>query len=229
MSTTSYVIALDGPAGAGKSTVAKRVAEQLGYALVDTGAIYRSVTLLALRGGIDIDDGARLGDVARTLAEKLRFSMKAGKNTTWVGDEDVSAAIRTSEVSTASSSVSRHPEVRSALLELQRTLGRRPPGAVLEGRDIGTVVFPDADVKIFITASAEERAKRRVKELHERGSSEDYAKVLEQIRTRDKQDSERALAPLKSAEGSAIVDTSGKSVDDVVKEIIGLIRHTLEK
>jgi histidinol-phosphate aminotransferase len=217
------IVALDGPAGAGKSTVAKRVAERAGLTLVDTGAIYRAVALLALRSGTSPDDAPALAALAADLATKLRFRIEGTHNRVLIGDEDVSAAIRTPEVSALASSTSRHAPVRRALLELQRSLGRRSPGAVLEGRDIGTVVFPDADVKAFVTASPEERARRRHKELAEKGTHQPYEAVLDEIVQRDKQDSERAEAPLKPAPDAAIVDTTGKTLDAVVEEILALV------
>jgi cytidylate kinase len=226
--TTSraVIVALDGPAGAGKSTVAKRVAERAGLALVDTGAIYRTVALLAVRGGVSVDDGAALGAIARTLPERLRFVVDASVNRVLLGDEDISAEIRAPAVSAAASSVSRHPPVRDALLELQRTLGRRGKGSVLEGRDIGTVVFPDADVKAFVTASPEERARRRVAELHEKGATgESYEGVLAAIVARDQQDAERPVAPLKPAPDAVLVDTTGKSLEQVTDEILALIER----
>ncbi len=219
------IVALDGPAGAGKSTVAKLVAERAGLALVDTGAIYRSVGLVALRRGVALDDGERLGAIATELSTGLRFSWAAGQNRVFLGDEDVSQAIRTPEASAASSAVSRHPQVRAALMDLQRELGRRAPGAVLEGRDIGTVVFPGAKVKAFVTASAEERARRRMAELAAKGHAEPFDKVLAEIVQRDKQDSERAAAPLKPAADAVVVDTTGKSIDEVANAILALIHR----
>lgn len=227
------VVALDGPAGAGKSTVARLVAEKAGLALVDTGAIYRSVALEALRRKVSVDDGGALALIAAELARTLRFEMIEGKNRVFLGkpngggEEDVSEAIRTSDVSAAASSVSRHPEVRGALLDLQRALGRRHPGAVLEGRDIGTVVFPDARVKAFVTASPAERAKRRMKELGDKGINEPFEKVLAEIEARDKQDSERATAPLKPAKDAVLVDTTGKPLESVVEEVLALVKRAM--
>jgi histidinol-phosphate aminotransferase len=229
----AVVVALDGPAGAGKSTVARLVAEKAGLALVDTGAIYRSVALEALRRKVSVDDGEGLAKIAIELARNLRFEMIDGKNRVFLGrgngsgEEDVSEAIRTPEVSAAASSVSRHAEVRGALLDLQRALGRRHPGAVLEGRDIGTVVFPDARVKAFVTASPAERAKRRMKELADKGMTEPFEKVLAEIEARDKQDSERAVAPLKPAKDAVLVDTTGKPLDSVVDEVLALVKRAM--
>jgi cytidylate kinase len=223
--TRPLIVALDGPAGAGKSTVARLVAERAGLSLVDTGAIYRTVGLLALRNKTSVDDGDALGQLAVTLPVRLKFVVQRGVNHVFLDEEDISQAIRTPEVSTSASAVARHPAVRSALLDLQRALGRRGAGSVLEGRDIGTVVFPDADVKAFVTASAEERARRRVRELTERGlgSEGDYERVLEDIVARDRQDSEREVAPLRAAPDAVVVDTTGKSLDEVTATILALI------
>lgn len=226
--TRALIIALDGPAGAGKSTVARLVAERAGLALVDTGAIYRTVGLLALRGGVSVDDGPALGAIAQTLPLRLHFVVEAGLNRVFLHDanseEEITATIRSPEASTAASAVARHPQVRGALLELQRALGRRGRGSVLEGRDIGTVVFPDADVKAFVTASPEERARRRVAELVEKGATgETYDKVLQEIVARDKQDAERVVAPLKPADDAVVIDTTGKTLEQVTGEILALL------
>ena len=229
--THPLIVALDGPAGAGKSTVAKMVAERAGLALVDTGAIYRTVALLALRNAVDVDDGDALGTIARSLPERLHFKVRQGVNHVFLRDaadvdveENISDAIRAPEVSTAASSVARHPQVRGALLDLQRALGRRGAGSVLEGRDIGTVVFPDAEVKAFVTASPEERARRRLAELQAKGTpDQDFEGVLAEIVARDRQDEEREVAPLKAADDAVVVDTTGKSLDEVVAEILALL------
>jgi cytidylate kinase len=224
VSKPGIIVALDGPAGAGKSTVAKLVAAKAGLSLVDTGAIYRTLALLALRTGQNVDDGHALGVLARSLPDRLRFVVDGANNRVFLDDADVSLDIRTPQVSTAASSVARHPDVRSALLGLQRALGRRGAGSVLEGRDIGTVVFPDADVKAFVTAAPEERAKRRLAELATKGDSADYASVLQDIIARDKQDAERETAPLKPADDAIIVDTTAKTLEEVTDEILALIK-----
>lgn len=223
------IVALDGPAGAGKSTVAKLVAARVGLSLVDTGAIYRTLALCALRTGVSVDDGAGLGGVAGTLPARLRFQVQDGQNRVFLDGEDVSNEIRTPAVSAAASSVARHPEVRGALLDLQRALGRMGKGSVLEGRDIGTVVFPDADVKAFVTAAPEERARRRLAELAGRGDSADYQTVLDEIVARDKQDEERPVAPLKAAADAIRVDTTGKSLEQVTDEIVALVEAALAR
>ncbi len=217
------IVALDGPAGAGKSTVAKLVAARAGLSLVDTGAIYRTVALLALRSGTSVDAADELSAIARTLPARLHFNVHDGVNRVVLDAEDITDAIRTGEVSSAASGVARHPAVRDGLLELQRSLGRRGRGSVLEGRDIGTVVFPDADIKAFVTAAPQERARRRLAELTLKGDGASYDSVLQDIIARDKQDAERPVAPLKPAADAVIVDTTSKSLDEVTTEILALI------
>lgn len=214
-----FIVAIDGPAGAGKSTASRRVAARLGFALVDTGAIYRAVALAASRRGIAYDDDARLASLLPTL--DVRFAPPAAgepAQRVLLGGEDVSHEIRTPPMSLGASAVSARPVVRAGLLELQRRLavdaGNR--GAVLEGRDIGTVVFPDADAKFFLTATPEVRARRRHAELAAKGVAATFEEVLaDQIR-RDRDDSERAVAPLRPAGDARVLDTSGTSLDDVV-------------
>lgn len=219
VSSLGFVVAIDGPAGAGKSTVAKRVAEVCGLSLVDTGAIYRTLAWTASQEGISHDDEDALA--ARAVQLQIRFRMVEGENHTWLmrdgREENVSAFIRTPEMSLGASAVSRHPKVRGALLELQRRLGANE--AVLEGRDIGTVVFPDAPLKIFLTASAQERARRRAEELAFRGAAEPYDKVLAEILQRDKQDSERPVAPLKPAADSWYLDSTDLTAEEVVEQV----------
>jgi cytidylate kinase len=201
------------------------VAERAGLSLVDTGAIYRTVALLALRRRTSIEDDAALGSIAESLPDRLHFIVQDGVHRVLLDGEDISLAIRTPEVSTTASAVARHPSVRGALLELQRALGRRGDGSVLEGRDIGTVVFPDAEVKAFVTASPEERARRRMRELAEKGlgDTETYERVLADIVARDKQDSERTVAPLKPAADAVVLDTTDKTLDEVTGAVLALI------
>lgn len=214
----SFILAIDGPAGAGKSTVSRRVAERLGLVLVDTGAIYRSAALIAHRRGLQ-DEAAIASAVSA-----LHLELEGGR--VLLDGEDVSAAIRTPEISRAASHVSAMPRVRAALLDLQRRIARREKrGAVVEGRDIGTVVFPDAELKIFLTASIDERAQRRKAELEERGDhSQSLEQVKEDIRARDEKDSQRAVAPLKAAADAHLVDTTGRTIDEVVESIAALAR-----
>jgi cytidylate kinase len=221
------IVAIDGPAGAGKSTAARLVASRLGYALVDTGAIYRTVALAAARQGVAFDDDAGLG--ALLPAVQIRFAPSAepgGGQRVLLGDEDVSAAIRTPPMSLGASAVSARPVVRAGLLELQRRLALAPgnAGAVLEGRDIGTVVFPDADVKVFLTATPEERARRRHAELTAKGDPSSYDQVLGDQLRRDRDDSSRAVAPLKPAGDAVVLETSGLALDAVVERIVAEVR-----
>jgi cytidylate kinase len=210
------VIAIDGPAGAGKSTISKRIAERLGLVLVDTGSIYRTIALIASERGLTKEE-----DIAR-LAQELELHLDSGK--VRAGARDVSAQIRTQEVSQAASRVSALPLVRKGLLDIQRRIGRsHPKGAVLEGRDIGTVVFPDAEVKVFLTASDEERARRRMVDLERAGKPESFEAVLASIKERDARDSERAVAPLKPAADALILDTTKLTLDQVLDRILELV------
>ena len=223
-----FIVAIDGPAGAGKSTAARRVAARLGFALVDTGAIYRSVALAASRAGIAFDDDGRLAALLPAL--RIRFEAPpaaqpgAGQKVL-VDEEDVSAEIRTPAMSLGASAVSARAVVREGLLELQRRLATAPAnaGAVLEGRDIGTVVFPDADVKFFLSASPEVRARRRHAELAAKGDAATLAQVLVEQQKRDRDDSQRDVAPLRPAPDAVLLDTSSLSLDEVVEAIASIV------
>jgi CMP/dCMP kinase len=219
-----FIVAIDGPAGAGKSTASRRLAARLGFALVDTGAIYRAVALAASRAGIVWDDDRRLGQLLPAL--QIRFEPPPPWNPTagqrvFLGGEDVSAEIRTPAMSLGASAVSARPVVRAALLDLQRRLATSPGhrGAVLEGRDIGTVVFPDADAKFFLVATVECRARRRFEELRAKGQEVPLAEVLADQLARDKADSERDLAPLRPAPDAVVVDSSGVPLEQVVERL----------
>ena len=217
-----FIVAIDGPAGAGKSSASRLLAARLGFALVDTGAIYRAVALAASRQGIAFDEDGRLGPLLASLTIRFAPPEQPGAGQ-WVylGAEDVSAEIRTPPMSLGASAVSARPVVRDGLLELQRRLALSPEnrGAVLEGRDIGTVVFPDADLKVFLTASEACRAERRFRELQARGDPSTLAQVLADQQRRDKNDSERAVAPLKPADDARIFDSSGIGLDEVVETL----------
>jgi len=214
-------IAIDGPAGAGKSTVTARVADAFGLPKLDTGAIYRTLALAALRGGVSWEDPRALAELARTMP--LRFEGGSGGAPLRVrlGEEDVSAAIRTPEMSKGSSIVSQHAAVRAALLPVQRRLAAG--GVVAEGRDIGSVVLPDAEVKIFLTASARERARRRQLELRERGIERGLEDVLAEQNVRDERDSTRATAPLRAAPDALVMDTDGLTLEQVVERVIAVV------
>ena len=217
---TRPIVAIDGPAGAGKSTVARRVADALGFVLVDTGAIYRVVALAAERRGVTWSDGKNLGNLAQELVQNTSIKFEGTK--VLLDSEDVSTAIRTPQIGMGASQVSAHPEVRAALLDLQRQAGKGG-GVVLEGRDIGTVVFPDAEVKVFLTASPEVRAERRYEELVAKGNRDvSLASTLEDVKKRDAQDTGRAHAPLRQAEGATLVDSSSLTIDEVVATIARL-------
>ncbi|MEZ4404609.1 MAG: (d)CMP kinase [Kofleriaceae bacterium] len=216
------VVTIDGPAGAGKSTVARRLAHELGYRLLDTGAIYRSVAVTAVARAIDLDDEAALAAVATAL--DIDFKLVGDVNQVWLDGADVTSAIRTAAASQAASRVSRHPAVRAALLGLQRRLGGAG-GVVVEGRDTGTVVFPDAGAKFFLTASDHERARRRQAELEASGDGGDFEATLRDIRERDERDASRDVAPMRAADDAVLVDSSQASLDEVVAQIAGEVRR----
>jgi len=220
------IVAIDGPAGAGKSTVSKLLARRLGLSFVDTGALYRTVALSARRQGIAADDDQALGGVLGRI--RISFKATGEENRVFLDGEDVSTQIRTPEISLLASAVSARPVVRDGLLGLQRRLALEAPlGAVLEGRDIGTVVFPDADLKFFLEASPDVRARRRYEELFQKGSDSSLDAVLADQVKRDRDDSSRAVAPLKPADDAVRVDTSGLPLSEVVQQLERLIRERL--
>ncbi len=230
--TSPCIIAIDGPAGAGKSTVARSLADRLGLVLLDTGALYRAIALAAKRAELSFDDEDAVGALAQTIANDHALGLEAdaasykGVKVT-LGGEDVSLAIREPDISMGASRVSAIPAVRGALLDLQRNLATRPntKGAVAEGRDIGTVVFPEATVKFFLTASLEIRARRRQDELEAKGISQAFDTTMQEVAQRDKQDSEREIAPLRQADDAVLVDSSGRSVDDIVREMVAAVER----
>lgn len=220
------IVAIDGPSGAGKSTVAKAVAKALGFSCLDTGAMYRAIAWRALQDGVALDDEPTLGEIARTY--DIAFGHVEGDpvpRRVFIGDDEVTDAIRTAEIDRAVSPVSAAPAVREALLDQQRRIGNAGD-YVVEGRDIGTVVFPEAEVKVFLTASDEERAHRRVRQNADRSiGSIDFDEVLADLRRRDEHDSSRATSPLKPADDAVRLDSTGRYIEDVIDEIVELARE----
>jgi len=217
------IVAIDGPAGAGKSTAANRLAHRLGYVLIDTGALYRAVALVAKERGIAWDDAASLGALAAGMDLRFEPSKEAGGRPPLLIDGvDRSSAIREPDISRGASEVSAHPSVRAALLGVQRDMGARG-GVVLEGRDIGTVVFPDAHVKVFLTASAEARANRRCQELTAAGAEAELSEVRAEIEKRDARDSGRAIAPLRAAEDATLLDSTNLDLDGVIERLVEIV------
>ncbi len=219
-------VAIDGPAGAGKSTIARTVAKKMGLLYVDTGALYRTVGLYMIRRGIPPDDACRVREAVQDGGMEIRLAFQNGEQRVLLCGEDVTQEIRTPEVSIASSQVSAVPEVRRFLFSLQRDLAKEH-SVIMDGRDIGTVVLPWAQVKIFLTASPEERANRRWKELQEKGEAADYAQVLSDIQRRDEKDSTRAIAPLTPAPDAETVDTSRLTLEEAAQMVESRIRAAL--
>ena len=219
-------IAIDGPSGAGKSTLARSAAAELGCLYVDTGSIYRTIAYSVMTAGIDPKDGAAVMAALPDLDIRLVHG-EDGEQRMLLNGTDVSREIRLPEVSLYASAVSAHPGVRTYLLEMQRQLAREN-SVIMDGRDIGTVVLPDADVKIFLTASPEARAHRRCRELEQRGTPESYEKVLEEIQQRDYNDTHRAVAPLRQAEDAVLLDTTAMNFEESRQALLELIRGRAE-
>lgn len=219
------VVAIDGPAGAGKSTVTRRVAQELGYTRVDTGALYRAVAWLCLQRGVPFEDAPQVTAVAQELAQPgaIALSTSGQDVSVRVLGQEVTQDIRSSSATWGASQVSQLPEVRQALLSIQRELGRSG-GVVLEGRDIGTVVFPRAEAKFYLTASTQVRAQRRLLELEARGDAADFEQVVDEVRKRDERDTLRPIAPLVQAPDAQVVDSSGMDLDQVVAAIVERVR-----
>jgi cytidylate kinase len=216
------VITIDGPSGSGKGTISRAVARSLGWALLDSGALYRLVALAARRASIGLDDAARLGSLAERF--NIRFgSNESGEEVVWLDEEDVTRAIRTEGAGNDASKVAALAPVRAALLERQRRFAV-PPGLVADGRDMGTVVFPRARCKIFLTASPAERALRRYKQLKEKGVTANLAALSLEIAERDERDSTRSASPLVASADATMLDTTGMSVDDVVERVLQIAR-----
>lgn len=219
-------VAIDGPAGAGKSTIARQAAKKIGFIYVDTGALYRTVGLFMLRNGIVPSDEEMVAEEVDSGRVKIGLTFQNGEQKVLLGGEDVTGQIRTPEVSVASSQVSAIPKVREFLFSLQKDLAKENH-VIMDGRDIGTVVLPEAQVKIFLTASAEERAKRRCKELREKGIEADFGNVLRDIEERDYNDSHRAIAPLVPAKDAVLVDTSAMTLEQAVDTVLDLVETAL--
>jgi cytidylate kinase len=220
------IVAIDGPSGAGKSTLAKHIAKELGFTYLDTGAIYRALALKILRRGVDLDDTAALNAIVNDSDIDLRG--RNGQLQVFLDGEDVSAAIRTPEVSQMASKASAIAMVHRRLLDLQRALGRRD-NVVAEGRDIGTVVFPDAQVKIYLDASIEERARRRCDELRAAGREVSLAETISEMEERDKRDSQRDIAPLRKADDAFVLDSSGLTAEGVAEKVLQIIKSESSK
>lgn len=218
------IIAIDGPAGAGKSTVSKRLAKELGYTYLDTGAMYRAFAWKALEEKLDLGDEKAL---KRSLQEtEIELSEEAGRPKVYLNGLDVSDRIRSPELSQVASRISSLKSVRERMVEMQRAMGSKG-GVVMEGRDIGTVVFPDAEVKIYLDASAAERARRRFEELGSQGERVTLAETLEEIEVRDHRDKGRSVAPLRKAEDAVVIDSTNMDVDGVVERIMREIKNRL--
>ncbi len=218
------VVTIDGPSGAGKGTICRLVAQATGYHLLDSGALYRLAAVASVKAGVDLDNEAAVAEVARAL--NIRFVAEGDVTRVLLGDEDVSVAIRTEQAGMAASQVAAHPKVREALLQCQQDF-LRSPGLVADGRDMGTVVFPDAPVKIFLTASAQARADRRVKQLHASGQPANYDTILADIEARDEKDSNRASAPLKPANDAVVLDSTTMDIQAVFERVMAELKANL--
>ena len=217
-------VAIDGPAGAGKSTVARATAQKLGYIYVDTGALYRAVGVYCLRKGIETTDTQNIGAILSEITVELKFI--DGVQHVFLNGDDVSTEIRLPDASMAASNVSAIPAVRAFLFDLQRDIASKN-NCIMDGRDIGTVVLPNAQVKIFLTADDTERAMRRYKELQEKGSTVTYQEVLDDLRVRDYNDSHREIAPLKPAEGSVVINTTNYTLEESINKIVETVEEKL--
>lgn len=220
-------IAIDGPAGAGKSTLARRAAKELGFLYVDTGAIYRTVALKTLRAGVDAADESQVAPLLENLDIRMDYGPD-GEQRMFLEGEDVSKAIREHQVSGLASKVAAIPAVRDFLLDFQRKQAREHD-VVMDGRDIGTVVLPDADVKIFLTAAPESRAQRRVLELEQRGQQADYNTILHDIIQRDEQDKNRPIAPLRQAEDAVLLDTTKLNLAESLRAMLSLVKEKIDQ
>ena len=218
-----FAIAIDGPAGAGKSTIARKVAAELSIIYVDTGAMYRAIGAYAIRKGVDTKDAPAVAALLPEISLELTYSEEQGQRI-FLNGEDVSSEIRLPEMGMAASNVSAIPEVRAFLLDQQRGMAKRQ-SVIMDGRDIGTVVLPDAEVKIFLTASAEERARRRWKEFSEKGLPDTYEEILADVIRRDEQDMNRPIAPLKQADDAILLDSTALNFAETVEKVKEIIKE----
>ncbi|HCO95794.1 MAG TPA: (d)CMP kinase [Phycisphaerales bacterium] len=221
------IITIDGPAASGKSTAARLLAKKLGASFLDTGAMYRAVTLAAMRAGVDLSDEQKLLDITRTC--EFQFSVKAGKMTVCIDGADVTEQIRSPEVTANARYIAAAPGVREKLVQMQRQFATGQKKIVTEGRDQGTVAFGDADIKFYLTADSAERARRRQAELRDKGAGESLEQIQRAIEQRDKSDERRAAGPLKPAEDAIVVDTTNMSIEQVVEKLAGYIKEKCSK
>lgn len=224
MSGRAPVVTIDGPVGSGKGTISLRLARALGWHLLDSGALYRLVAVKAMRSGAALDDAAALAELAAGL--DFEFRVENEESRVLLEGEDVSGDLRREDVSAAASRVASVPAVREALSGRQRAF-RKPPGLVADGRDMGTVIFPEADLKVFLTASVEERANRRYKQLKGKGESVNLPRLFREIEARDKRDSSRDVAPLKPAEDAIIIDSTDLNINEVVQKVYELVEKNV--
>jgi cytidylate kinase len=223
MSSAAPILTIDGPSGSGKGTIARAVADRLGWHLLDSGALYRAVGYAAGMAGLDLSDAEAVTRCAQTMKIRFRDPKDGGETRVIVNGHDATDELRTETAGAAASAIAAIPSVRQALVDLQLSF-RRPPGLVADGRDMGTVIFPDAPYKVFLTASASERAKRRYKQLKEKGLDVTLASLLHEIEARDARDASRAVAPLKPAADAVVVDTTGMSIEQVVAKVLDLLQ-----
>ncbi len=220
------VVCIDGPSGSGKGTLARRVAEALGFHLLDSGALYRLTALAAARRGVDLEDEAAVAEVAATMQPRFEPTGD-GWTRTWLDGDNVTREIRAEEVGMNASRVAALPDVRKALLALQRGF-RQSPGLVADGRDMGSVVFPEAPLKIFLTASAEERARRRHKQLKDKGIGANLPALLKDIEARDEQDAQRAASPMVPADDAIVIDSTSLAIEEVTRQVLSRARDCLQ-
>ncbi|SRR5579883_293717 len=223
MSAAVHILTLDGPSGSGKGTIARAVADKLGWHLLDSGALYRAVGYAAAMAGLDLSDAEAVTRCAQQIKIAFRDPKDGGETRVIVNGVDATDELRTETAGAAASAIAAIPAVRQALVDLQWSF-RKPPGLVADGRDMGTVIFPDAPYKVFLTASAAERAKRRYKQLKEKGLNVTLASLLREIEARDARDASRAVAPLKPANDAVLLDTTGMSIEQVVAKVLSLVQ-----